>query len=253
MGSNPATPTKVSCSFFKEKRTKKPFCSASRGVGTGGGHTDIRGPGPVTCGAAKWRLKSTKTALDKACDLGSHINMKYVLGLALFACAILSGCAAAPPSGPVVTPPYQQKSVVLYQPDDVLLARLGMEGQNSVPAYIGRINTALTGVFSKAPAQSGVTAAIVLGVKPGGAVRAWIVAPPGAFSDDFTAQLQAAAQAVPPLPVQNGPVALAIIFNAWGGGPPLPSGTNPPTPKEWMAGAKGAEAVPDGVFARIWP
>jgi hypothetical protein len=194
-----------------------------------------------------------KLSLDKTRDRVTHIVMRNFLGLALFVCAILSACSSPPPPGPAMSAVYQQKSVVLYQPDDVLLARLGMDGQNSVPAYIGRINTVLTGVFSKAPAQSGVTAAIVLGVKPGGAVRAWIVAPPGAFSDDFTAQLQAAAQAVPPLPVQNGPVALALIFNAWGGGPPLPSGTNPPTPKEWMAGAKGAEAVPDGVFARIWP
>jgi len=194
-----------------------------------------------------------KLSLDKIFHHVSHIVMKNFLKLALFACALLSACTASPPPGPAVSAVYQQKSVVLYQPDEVLLARLGMQGGQTMPDYITRLNTALTSVISAAPAQSGVTAAIVVGVKPGGAVRAWLVAPDGAFPDDVAARLQAAAEAVPPLPVQNGPVALAIIFNAWGGGPPLSSGTNPPTPKQWTAGAKGAESVPDGVFARIWP
>jgi hypothetical protein len=70
----------------------------------------------------------------------------------------------------------------------------------------------------------------------------------------LAAQIQSAAQAVPPPVVQNGPVAFAMIFNAWGGGAPIADARHPvPMPQAWTQGAPGPELVPDGVFTRIWP
>ncbi len=157
--------------------------------------------------------------------------------------------APAVPAGP-----YQMQSIVLYQPNAMLVARLGPNGARPLANYIKQINASLAALFTSAPPQPGVTAALVVGIKPGGAVRTWIVAPTGAVSPTLAAQIQSAAQAVPPPVVQNGPVAFAMIFNAWGGGAPIADARHPvPMPQAWTQGAPGPELVPDGVFTRIWP
>jgi len=80
------------------------------------------------------------------------------------------------------------------------------------------------------------------------------VAPAGAFSPAFVAQIESAAQAVPAVAVQNGPIVFAIVFDAWGGSVPIAASPHaPPLPSEWTQGAPEPESVPDGVFARIWP
>jgi hypothetical protein len=158
--------------------------------------------------------------------------------------------AAAPAS----TEPFQLRSAVLYQPNAMLAARLGPDGARQLANYVLQIKAGLTSLIAAAPAQPGATAALVVGVKPGGAVRTWIVAPPGSISAALEAQIQSTAQAVPSVAVQGGPIAFAIIFNVWGGGAPITDQQHPvPIPMEWSAGASGSELVPDGVFARIWP
>lgn len=162
----------------------------------------------------------------------------------------VSGATAVP----VAAGPYQMRSVVLYQPNAMLVARLGPGGPMQLANYIGRINAGLSGVFAKAAVQPGLTAALVVGVKPGGAVRSWIVARPDTIDPALAAQIQAAAAAATPIAVQNGPLVFAIVFNAWGGGAPITDAQHPvPMPPEWTQGASGPELVPDGVFARIWP
>jgi hypothetical protein len=160
----------------------------------------------------------------------------------------------APPAVAASAGPFQMRSVALYQNNATLVARLGANGARSLATYVGQIRARLTALLAAVPPQPGVTAALVVGVKPDGAVRTWIVAPAGGLSPALAAQIQSAALAVPPVVVQNGPIAFAIIFNAWGGGAPITDQTHPvPLPTEWTAGATGPELLPDGVFARIWP
>jgi len=150
--------------------------------------------------------------------------------------------------------PYQVHSVLLYQPPAVLIARLGQNSAPALAAYIARINTAVAPLFAAAPAQAGMSGALVIGIKPGGAVRSWIAEHPGALPDALAADIETTIDALPPVPVQNGPVAFAIRFDAWGGGTPITDATHPaPIPAAWLAGATGPETVPDGVFSRIWP
>ncbi len=157
------------------------------------------------------------------------------------------------PVKPPATGPFQMQSIVLYQPNSVLVARLG----NAAPlaAYIGQVEASVSAVIAAAPPQPGVTAAIVIGVKPGGQSRAWIVQPGDSLSPALVSQIESAAEGVLPVPVNGGPIAFAMIFNAWGCGPPITNATHQvPMPKEWLSGAPTApETVPDGVFARIWP
>lgn len=154
---------------------------------------------------------------------------------------------------PVATGPYQPRGVVLYQPNAMLVARLGPNGARPLASYISQLNTSLAAQFATAPPGPGVTAALVVGVKPGGAVRSWVVLRAGTLSPALTAQIQSAAQAVPPVAVQQGPIVFAVVFNAWGGAPSANTQNLAPVPAEWSRGASGAETVPDGVFARIWP
>jgi hypothetical protein len=148
-----------------------------------------------------------------------------------------------PPSPPVVgnvptprRPEFRQLSVVFYQPEAVLRTRLG-DDTAPLAAYVRQIDRSAAAALRTIPNAPGFQAALVIALKPGGTSHAWLVTrrklPP-----DVAPQLVAAAQAEPPLSVQGGPVAFAIIFNALGGGgPAVTDAAHPiPIPTEWRKG-----------------
>jgi hypothetical protein len=163
---------------------------------------------------------------------------------------------SAGPAGqgrPQAVPAFEVKSIDLYQPSGVLVARLGTAAP--LAAYIQRIDASLAPIFAAAPPQPGVTLAVVVGVKPNFRSKAWVVAPNGSLPAPMVAQIEAAAEAVPPVRVQGGPIAFAVLIDAWGGGPAITDATHPvPIPQAWLSSTPSApEIVPDGIFARIWP
>lgn len=146
---------------------------------------------------------------------------------------------------------FRQQEIVLYQPNAVLVARVG----SAVPlgAYIKQLDASLAASFDAMPPEAGVTAALVMGVKPGMKSRAWVVTGRNHMSAALIEKIETVAEAVPAVPVQGGPIAFAIIFNVWGGGVPVTDAKHPvPMPRQWFQGAVGNFEVPDGVFARIW-
>jgi hypothetical protein len=159
-------------------------------------------------------------------------------------------CAAVAvlPAGPArAAPVFAVQGVAFCQSNLLVLQRLGRPAPFA--AYVRNIETNLNAVFAAAPAQAGVSAAMVVAVKPGPQARAWLVDPAGALGGLAPALIAAASAARPPA-IRNGPVAFAVIFEAWGGGAPFPAGF--PMPAAW-AGGDGTEVVPDGPLARIWP
>ncbi len=163
-----------------------------------------------------------------------------------------------PPAGLIENSVFQMKSIVLYQPNQMLVARLGPNGAAGMANYISRINQSLAATFKKLPLEPGVSGAVVIGIKPPGFAReAWVVTGKNHFSQDLILQIKIAAEIVQPMPVYNGPVVFAINFNAWDGGVPVTDAKHPlPMPQEWFAGAAAGSKpalVPDGIFARIWP
>ncbi len=148
---------------------------------------------------------------------------------------------AAAPAGPA----FRLRSVVLYQPNDVLTARLGGDAQ-PFAGYVRRVERHVSSALAgrKAP---GFSAAVVIAVKPDGEVHAWLVTrrklPPGLAGD-----VTAAAEAAPPVDVQGGPIAFAIVFDAFGGGgPPVVDRAHPiPIPPEWRQGASASGLTTDG-------
>ncbi|OYV40033.1 MAG: hypothetical protein B7Z81_02540 [Acidocella sp. 20-61-6] len=160
--------------------------------------------------------------------------------------------APAEAGSTVAEPAFRATSVALYEPQTVLEARLGSTA--AFNAYIRQLADRLAAVFVAAPAGPGASAALVVGIKPGDQTRFWVVEHGDALSPALVTQIKAAAADVPAIPVRGGPIAFAILFNAWGGGPPVTDSAHPiPIPPAWLAGSTGKEQVPDGVFARIWP
>jgi hypothetical protein len=156
-----------------------------------------------------------------------------------------------PPANPAGVPKpapdlFSTHAIVLYQPNDVLVNRLG----NAAPMafYIKQVEGSLNGLLASQPAEAGFSAALVIGIKPGGGTRAWLV---GDVPEALANQITTTTMAVPSFQVRNGPVAVAIEFSAWGGGATFPPG--PPVPPEWLQGAHGPQQLPDDAFARIWP
>jgi hypothetical protein len=151
-------------------------------------------------------------------------------------------------AGPAWTVPvFSVQAVTFCQANLLVLQRLGRPAPFS--AYVLRIKSNLSAVIGAAPAQAGATAAMVVAIKPGPEARAWLIDPSGALGG-FAPGLIAAASAARPPAIRNGPIAFAIIFQAWGGGAPFPAGF--PVPAAWEGG-DASEIIPDGPLARIWP
>jgi hypothetical protein len=133
-------------------------------------------------------------------------------------------------------PDFRQLSIVLYQPNAVLRGRLGNDAA-PLAAYIRQIDRSAAAVLRHTSNVPGFQAALVIALKPGGTSRAWFVTKTN-LPTDVGPKLIDAAQALPPLTVQGGPVAFAIIFNGFGGGgPPVVDSAHPiPIPPEWRKG-----------------
>jgi len=180
----------------------------------------------------------------------SHVISKSkVLGkLALVAAAV----ASLNPDAASAAAPFVVSGLVLYQPNNMLAFRIRNDAR-AFANYLGQVEARETALFAQAGPHRGVSGAIVIAIKPGGQSRAWLVLGPNVQLDPTPAHIKAEAEAVPPLPVQAGPIAVAILFKAWGGGLPVTDAAHPaPIPLEW-AGAAAPEMVPDGPLARIWP
>jgi len=204
----------------------------------------------VPAGAISIEDNGTGMPTDLATQLAVRLGKRYVI--TKFDAPNLH--AAGPAPVPAAAGPYQVKSIVLYEMPNVLEARLGPD-PSPFRAYILHLNAALAPVFAAAAPEHGLDGAIVIGLKQDGGIRSWLVDNPGTISPDLANQIQTAAQAVPPPPVQNGPIAFAIEFTAWGGGAPITSAAHPvPYPAAWgPAPSTGISQMPDIVFNRIWP
>jgi len=175
--------------------------------------------------------------------------MKKIILLVFLAVPITAMTQQARPSqGFVMT------SVALYQPDAVLKERLGDVAPLS--SYLRELQSEAARVFVSVPKSSGVTGSIVVAVKPGGLSRFWLVLGSSRLPPGFEAALVARLAAVKSMSVKGGPVAVALNFDAWGGGQPiLTGGEHVPIPNEWRTAMKGKPAgvLPDAPLQVLWP
>jgi hypothetical protein len=151
----------------------------------------------------------------------------------------------------IAAEPFAVKKVVLYQPNEVLVDRLGNDA-GPFGNYIKQIEIREATVFANAGQHPGASGAIVVAIRPGKQSRAWIVLGSNSLPAALVSQIKAEAETVLPVSVQRGPVAFAVLFEAWGGGQPITDAAHPvPIPLEWRAAAP--EMLPDRPLSRVWP
>ena len=168
------------------------------------------------------------------------------------AAALIAATAMFASGAAKAEPAFRMTSVALYQPNDVLVARLGSD-TSSLANYIKQIVSREVNVFENAGQHAGVSGAIVVAIRAGQQSRAWIVMGANGLPEPLLARMKAEAESIPPVSVREGPIAFAISFDVWGGGQSVTDAANPlPVPHEWLGGS-GHEVLPDGPLSRIWP
>ena len=145
---------------------------------------------------------------------------------------------------------FTMATLVLYQPDQVLRARL---------ASVTELSTFAAAVMRAAAAAFPIGSPprefdIVVAVKPGRRARFWFVSVP---AGEVPEMLEEQLQAIPPPDVHNGAVAVAVVGSV--------SGAStcqdvepffPPIPAAWADAVPEGPAIttfPDGVLPVVWP
>ena len=145
---------------------------------------------------------------------------------------------------------YRPVGLKLYQSDEVVRDRVP-GGPMKLGGYVHGLSHALREVLSARAAGAGFAGAAVVIVEPGQQARCWLVTSVGLPADLRSALLQALDK-VPAPTVQNGPLALAMKFEAWGGA--ATPGETLPTPAEWLAvlGGPAQSPLADAQLDRLW-
>jgi hypothetical protein len=139
--------------------------------------------------------------------------------------------------------------MVLYQPDEVLRARL--PSVTSVGELVKQVESVADEFWNEQPKGIPQPVLVVVAIKPGGRMRVWVDVLVGLGTEKAAQECTRRLERLPCPAVQHGPVAIALRASLWGG-----SGEWQYVPQEWQdaATAAGQELiVPDGILERIWP
>ena len=145
---------------------------------------------------------------------------------------------------------YRPVGLKLYQADEIVRDRVP-GGPIKLGGYVHGLSHVLRDGLSARPAGAGFAGAVVVIVRPGQQSHCWLLTSIELPADLRSALLQALDK-VPAPSVQNGPLALAMKFEAWGG-----AGTQPellPTPAEWASVLGGPAQAPlqDADLDKLW-
>jgi hypothetical protein len=163
---------------------------------------------------------------------------------------IAAGCIALAANADAAPQGFKAGSVVLYQPDAPLSARLSSDAE--LASYIKRLEAACTTFFASENTPEQLD--IVVGLKPQKKVRVWFVSSRRSSQDKSLRALRAKLEAILPCEVHSGPVAFALCCTVAGASPRKDKEPyEPPEPKEWREAIGNKPVlIPDGIFAKIW-
>ncbi len=187
--------------------------------------------------------------------MASSLFRKMTLSLVVPAALALSACS--PPDAKPVPPPSEasgttwlNEGVVLYMPDKVMKARIRIE---DLSPYMEAVDAAARAVVEAQPTQPGSSGMLLVGLRPGGLSKAWVVTGEPPLSAEVSQALIAAAEAVPAPPVNEETVLVGIKFHAFGGGV-APVSAGPPIPRDWYSHfSKDGGVLDDVLMAKVWP
>jgi hypothetical protein len=150
-------------------------------------------------------------------------------------------------------PAFTVLEMVLYLPDEVAQRRIGVE---DLAAYAGRLSERCSSYFT--PVARPEYLEVVVGLRPGGASKVWLVSPTRADPDLELAELRWQLTGVGPPQVREGPAAFAICASVAGGARPTAASgrATVPMPRAWSQVATsgtGMISIPDRLFEIVWP
>ncbi len=168
--------------------------------------------------------------------------------------AIFTLLSATPPVFALVTVEgCESYHVILYQPEEVLQARVS--GVAELANYIEQLRAVCTEFFTTVTTPE--TLHIVVAVRPAKRARVWLVSSAQSVPDTQREPLKKQLEAIPPCEVHDGPIAFAISTKLAGGHGQSHHGDKVPMPREWQeavtAAGKEKLRLPDGVLDVIWP
>lgn len=170
--------------------------------------------------------------------------MKSFLFLMAALLASILPLSAADPEG------FKTSSIILYQPDALLKARLG--DVKDLAAYIKELQAACGESF--AASKTPETLYIVVAVRPAKRSRVWFISShpsPDAPRDEVRKKLES----ISPFEAKEGPIIFALAATLAGGDPSALDTTPPPLPAEWMkaAGDRKGPFTSDDLLDLVWP
>jgi hypothetical protein len=146
-------------------------------------------------------------------------------------------------------------NLILYQPDEVLTARL--PGAKEFAVYVKQLEAVAADFFGASKTPESIQ--IVVAVRPGKQAHVWFISTKRAGDAKDFDPLRAKLEAVTPIAVRGGPIAFAISAKIAGGdgdNAPDVKDFKPPIPKEWTDATRDAQSdipVPDGFLDAVWP
>ncbi len=149
---------------------------------------------------------------------------------------------------------FETAHVVLYQPNDVLVAR--MPSASELAGYVQQLQTILKNNYKETRVAQNLD--VVVGLRPGGKVRIWLISSAANRATPELDDLRKQLESVTPVSVK-GLVALAICGKIYGGDPTVKEKVpfQPPIPQEWSDALKdkstSPQPVPDVYLDIIWP
>jgi len=153
-------------------------------------------------------------------------------------------------SASVRADPYKLLNIALYQPNDVMNARVG--ASVDLVGYIKALNTAAINYFSAHPTGAPGILNIVVAFKPSGKSKFWLITSHTSLENPNGLVIKL--RAVPaPQPI-GGPIAFCLHASLWGGADAT-AFTQPPYPQEWLDASQSTThplSIPDGVLEVIW-
>lgn len=177
--------------------------------------------------------------------------------LVLVTASVLALGACGRPQDQPTTPPSEaagtiwlNEGVVLYMPDPVMKARIKIEDMSP---YMKSVEAAAKAVVEAQSGQKGTSGMLLIGLRPDGQSKAWIVTGEPPMAQPVADAMIAAAEAVPAPPVNEGTVLVGIQFHAFGGGT-APVSSGPPIPRDWYSHfSKHGGLLDDALMDKVWP
>lgn len=145
-------------------------------------------------------------------------------------------------------------NLVLYQPNDVLQARVS--SVQNLAAYVKEIERVCQAFFADTATPESLN--IVIAIRPDKTSKVWFISSTHTETPKDREVLRSQLEKLPPCEVTGGPIAFAVVSSiAEGDGKAVKPSVDgqPPLPKEWSEAAKKKQAavvLPDGILDDVW-